>query len=639
MKFFNGPYDFLYGPKLVPGSPSLDDGVLPAPGLRVEINKVAELVQLFGPALYHRNPIRKVSPRQSPALPPDLWNLLAPTLPPRGGRDPLLAMQAQMQMQAHVQRVQAMQQQAQQRTSLDQARALLLESYLNATPPALDLKSESRNAIDEALIKGLGVLVSEPYEPPGSGRRMVGSFYQAVDDLVIDPDMRSLRDAKWIAIRCRHPHWEVEEEYGLPRDSLKGVATQASAGKQAETDAAGADGQFAQRRGQTNDLVTYWKIWSKMGLGGRLAGVTSSVRDISDTFGPYCYLVVADGLPYPLNVPPGIVDRIEDVDSDAALTMERSAQERVAWPTPYWADDSWPITPIAFHWVPGEVWPMSHLKPAMGELKAINWIWSMLVSKVKTASRDFIAILKSTSDEVKNKILHGADYTMIEVEAIHDSIDKMVKFLQHPEFNPEIYKVLQGLTELFDRRTGLTELLYGLSASQLRSAEEASLKGDQVSVRPDDMANKVEEAMSALAAREAFCARWHLTGADVVPQLGEEAAFWWDQLLSGADPDLILQLQYRIEAGSTRKPNRARDQANMAQAMQTLFVPLFEYGQATGDLVPVNNLMAQWGKSLDLDAGAFLLQPPPPPPPAPALLPAPSGNGAARNGKMATAAA
>ena len=78
LAFFNGPYDFLYSGKGNRTSSSFaygatEEGELPKPTFAMTVNKVAELVQLFGPALYHTNPNRKVSPRQFPMLPVELW--------------------------------------------------------------------------------------------------------------------------------------------------------------------------------------------------------------------------------------------------------------------------------------------------------------------------------------------------------------------------------------------------------------------------------------------------------------------------------------------------------------------------------------------------------------------------------------
>src|SRR5512138_3818490 len=79
MRFFNGPYNFLYGPDgrrdarraFIAASEDADE--LPRPTFNMTVNKCAELVQLFGPALYHRNPVRKVTPRKLPLLPPECF--------------------------------------------------------------------------------------------------------------------------------------------------------------------------------------------------------------------------------------------------------------------------------------------------------------------------------------------------------------------------------------------------------------------------------------------------------------------------------------------------------------------------------------------------------------------------------------
>jgi hypothetical protein len=93
------------------------------------------------------------------------------------------------------------------------------------------------------------------------------------------------------------------------------------------------------------------------------------------------------------------------------------------------------------------------------------------------------------------------------------------------------------------------------------------------------------------------------------------------------DPEEIIhQLEYRIEAGSARKPNKERDAANMQQAMQTPVRPLWQYATLTGDVGPVNKPVGDWAKSIDLDPTGYALKPPPPPQPVgPPQGPPPQG--------------
>jgi hypothetical protein len=131
------------------------------------------------------------------------------------------------------------------------------------------------------------------------------------------------------------------------------------------------------------------------------------------------------------------------------------------------------------------------------------------------------------------------------------------------------------------------------------------------------MANKVEDAMTDVAKKEALAARWHITGRDVVNIMGKPMAFLWDQLIVSSDPaDICHNLEYRIAADSVRKPNRQREADNMSQAMQNLFPNLWSYAAGTGDYSAVNSLLQDWAKSLDLDVTKYLIQPPPPQPQA-----------------------
>lgn len=589
MRFFSGPYEFLYA-KNYRGSGGYDDSAdeeaPPPPSYKMTVNKVAEAVQIFGPVLYHRNPVRQVNPREVPQIPPEFLGNL---------QDPAIQMQIQQAM---------MEDQAAR--AMDKMRSTLLQFYLNWTPTECRLKDHGRRGIDEAIIKGAGLLWTEVYTMPGTNAKAVGSFYDSIDHLLIDPDAETLEDALWIARRCIHPGWKVEQEYGLEPGTLRSLGVAESADNSSALNTS-EDGAHQRAAGRSNDLVSYWKIYSKMGIGGRLSGMTDQQRVVLDQFGDYCYLVVVEGLPYPLNVPPAVIDSADPAAAEDIL-------KRLEWPTAFWADDEWPMSPLYFHEVPRCPWPMSHFKPAMGELKFLNWAYSFLAGKMRTTCRDFIAIAKSAGPEIKDAILNGKDLTLLEIEAAHGTISEIVQFLQHPAMNGDIWKVIEAVTANFEKRTGLTELVYGQSAQQFRSAAEADLKGSQLQIRPDDMAQRVEDWMTLVARKEAICARQHLTGEDVAPVMGPMAAAMWEQTVLTTDLfAMTRQLDYRIEAGSAKKPNKARDAANMETAMQQLFPPLFQYMMTTGNVGPVNQLLMDWGKSIDLKTEGYMLMPPPPP--------------------------
>lgn len=588
MSFYAGPknWDELMG--AAGGVAAGED--IPDPLFKMSVNKTFEFVSIFGPTLYYDNPVRTVKPRMPIQIPPEFFP----------DQNVYLAIQDEETV----------------RVLFDQFRSELLERYLNWTPVENSLSKESRQAINEALIKGRGCLWTALRRPPGAEFRVVCSEFDSTDNLLVDPDAVSLDKACWIAQRCIHPVWQVEKDYGIKPGTLRG--NMESQAVQAEA-AGDSDHQYDRKRGLSNDLLVYHKIYSKMGIGGRLSGLQRGLRGPLEMFGDYCFIAIAKDVPYPLNLPPS-------VQNSVALDPESSTEvfDRVAWPTPFWADDSWPVSVLDFYPIANSPWPMAPLKAGMGELKFLNWVMSFLGGKLRTTLRDFIVVAKDLAEEIKTQMLEGKDLTMIEVESSGGrSVKELVDFLQHPPVNGDVWKMIESVEHNFDKRVGLVELMYGEpGGNQMRSATEADMRGGNMNIRPDDMSRQVEAWMADVAAREAVCARYHLHGSDVLPILGKFAAGAWDGYLSTQDiNEATRQLEYRIEAGSTRRPNKTAEVKQMTEGVQVVGPILQAHAQTTGDVQPLNNLLSDWAKSRDLDPQRYLMQAPM----MPAVAPAPGG--------------
>ena len=579
-QFFDGPKNWS---ELMGGGSSIESGEgFPELSFKISVNKTFEFVTIFGPALYYENPVRTAKPRMPIVVPPMFFP------------DP--------------QFYSAVIQQENTRVMTDGLRGVLLESMMNQSPIDFDLAKEARSAIDEALIKGRGVIWTELHQTPGAPFRSVRSSHDSTDSLLIDPDAPSFEKATWIARKCIQAVWQVERDFGLRPGSLKGSCE--SMARQSDV-ASSEELQYERKKGLTNDLIVYYKIYSKMGMGGRLSGSNPDHAKPLEMFGDYSYLVVAEGVPFLLNLPP-------DICNDPAQTRE-TVFGRTNWPTPFWAAGAWPCSVLDFHSVSNCPWPSPHLKAGMGELKFLNWVMSMLMSKMKTTSRDIIACGKALSEEIKNTILHGGDLELVEVEAGHEDLSDIFKILQFNPVNPDIWKMIEAAGNNFDKRVGLTELMYGSSGStQIRSAQEAEVRNENMNVRPEDMAKQVEAWQSRVAALEAMCLRWHIHGADVSPIIGPIGAMAWDQYVCTQDLSAAAhQLEYRIEAGSTRRPNKNAQNQQISQGFQALSPILTQYGAATGDMQPMNNLLADYAKSLELDPNRYQLKAPIPPPAPP----------------------
>ncbi len=573
LAFFNGPKDWediLMGP----GGNNRDEVFDTT--FRVSVNKAFEFVTIVGPALYFDNPVRTVKPRMPVIVPEQFF-----------GTDTMT--------------YQALVQQEGIRVQQDGLRSVLLEAYLNWTPSEFRFSKEARKAVDEALIKGRGCAWTELHSPPGSNVSVVRTEWGSVDDLLCDPDAATFGSGMWIAKRCVYPVWKWEADFGLPPGSLKGNCE--SQAKQADIEM-DSDTRYNRKRGYTNDLLIAWKIYSKMGIGGRLQGLRKDYRWPLEIFGDYCYLVIADGTPYPLNLSP-------EVTTDPAFLEDPEAiLEKVKWPTPFWGAGEWPVTELDFHEQFDVPWPLPHLKAGMGELKFLNWVMSFLMGKIRNTARDFIAIKKEAGEEIKTAILEGKDLTLLEIESDYKTISELVQFLQHPEVNGDIWKMLEAVENNFDKRVGLTDLMYGEGGgTQIRSAEEVKQRNSNMNVRPDDMRKQVEDWQARIALKEAICARYHIQGSDVQGPLGQMGSWAWDNFVITKDVyEACHQLEYRIEAGSTQRPNKNWEQQTMNTAFQQLAPVLQSYSQTSGDMAPLNNLVQDVAKALDLDPARYQMQ-------------------------------
>ena len=599
MNFFDGSNNWFW-------KDGVDYSRMAPPSFRMQVNRVFEAVKLFGSVIYHRNPVRTVTPKKFPVISPESLGIQ-----PQGQPDPMSGMpMPNPEMDQFMQISTAVGVAETTRATIAEA----VETYINYTPNELDLKNNSRRVVDEAIIKGMGVwwteLITVEKDEQGGQYGIVGSFYDSCDNLLLDPDADEQEDCLWSARRCVHPIKDVAAKYDLNESDLKGHMESYAAGLEDERGY-----KNKKKNGKTNDLIVYYKIYSKTGFGHTLKGFPKEFKDMFDGLGSNCYIVVAEGVDFPLNAPKEIA--LEQPDESG---LPNSLFTRSRWPIPFHTETAsgWPWTPLQFHRKPGYVWPISHIKPGISELRFINWAMSFLATRVMTSCKTTVAVAKAAGDDVKDQLLKHEEsgFSIVEIsETLGRSVDDIVSVFQMPEVNPEIWKIIDAVSMQFDKATGLTELAYGMTRNQYRSAAEAQVKAEAISVRPDDMANCLEDAMSMVCRKEAMAARWLLQPEDVAPIIGPLGAELWAKNVQQMDVHVVArEFDYRVEAGSARKPNKASEVEKMQMAVQTL-APVLQGLIPMGVTGPMNALLADWAKSLDIDPEPYLIPPPPPPPP------------------------
>lgn len=591
-RFYNGDPTWMWDKLKIKQSGWLDDDATALPSFRIQVNKVSDAVDLFGPAMIHQYPSVMVTATKPPVMPPEAVGI--------DPQDPQAMEQYHMLM---------MQRQAQE--SVKTSCAAVSEHYLNWVQVEGKKKDSARRSIVDAIVKGAGICYTDIHTPRGSSVRYPRSRHLSIDQLIKDPDAKRQEDVQWIAIEFIEPVNIVEQKYDLPPGSLKGNMQSL---KSQNTVMGTRDAKSGKRDSCTYDLIQYYELFSKNGFGQHLKNsksIPDAVKQIIGSWGDFTYAVFAPNVKFPLNLP-----------TEALLTQDNETLAAMAqWPIPFWRDDGtgtdWPVSELYFKEDPNSVWPISIFKPVIGEIRFVNWCMSFLADKAANNAIDYIGVLKSAAEEVQEQVQRKSGPTRI-LEVSSDNggkIGDLISFLQRPNSNVmELWNVVRQVMQEIDKRTGLTDLIYGQTGRQMRSATEADVLQENTTIRPDDMARKCEDWYSLMAMKEMQAAAWMLGAEDMAPAVGPIGASVFAQSMQTQDFDAIARdYSYRIAAGSARKPNKQQKLRTLTDFGQ-VFLPVAQQLVSMGITDPLNAYLSSFAESMDLDPAPFLVQLPEPQP-------------------------
>ena len=407
--FFDGDHNWMWKDAYARGERGYNSSIAP-PSFRMQLNKVFELVEIFA-MLSYRNQCELYLSWNTR----EVYTMGLPENP-----DPMQETTPEQQQLIGV--VAAELEQKKQR----KLGAELLEHYLNWTPVELDLKRQARMVVNEAMIKGAGVFWTEmivadttadSQMPP---MKMVGSFYDTIDNLLVDPDFDNADDQLWCARKMVRPIGEVSEQYGIPVEVLEKHYDK-------ETPTLQRQPKDKKKKDGTNKLLTFYKIWSKTGMGDRLKDAPKENKGVFDPLGKYAYLVVCEGVPYPLNVPPEVLE--EEVNAETGLPD--SLLTRTAWPIPFYADPKgWPYTMLAFHrkGIAGLLAIRSNRRAEIVELVFLSPLRDCNVSET------VVAVTKAADQAIKDQLLApSGGFKIIELsELLGRKVEDIVSVFQMP---------------------------------------------------------------------------------------------------------------------------------------------------------------------------------------------------------------
>jgi len=606
MRFYSEDHGFMFTPEYQKQTRSIIvSGNDESPVFQMTVNLVSNFVQLFLPYLYHRDPNRMATPRSAPVSDDVLMRVMGP------------------QIQQMAQQAQSMGQQFDpasmfphlQQRDINIIRAELQETMLNYSPSETNLRGECRMALTEALVKGMGCVYPSLREGD-NGLMVPQTTTDSVDHILYDPDSDRRVDAKWFARRRIRPAWEIALEMGIPQHMLK--PNRQSADKHSDL-------MFEQdtvkEEGTTADLIVYYEVYSRMGIGHRFSNVREQIDKTFGQFGDNVFLMIAPGHEFPLNLPPWLEEQGGG---------QGEIYERLQWPVPWYKDktDPWPLVEFFFHSVPRQLWPMSHVTPAMGYQKLIDYIYGMLADRLKQSCRTLVVTNRGLEETLKQQITSGKLFELLELTGLNKDLGKLIHFEQFPTVNPDSWNLLSLIKGEWEDATGMNAIMHGAGGQrQMRSSAEAQIRDQRTNTRPDDMYDQAEEGYSKVAKKEAQLSRYTLRPIDVAPIFGEEFSGegektslggeivvmpmftqLWDSLVHSEDFDLIVaETEYRVEAGSSKRPNREKMLADNDAFGQQFAPMLMQFYQGTGNPTPLNAFISQWAKARDYDAESLML--------------------------------
>lgn len=358
--------------------------------------------------------------------------------------------------------------------------AAVLETVLNYFYKELDIKSETRRVVLDALIGPWGLIhlgYNAQIETVTVGDQVSEAIKEenpfairiAPEDLRVDSTGKDhlLKDAKWIAFRWVKTLKEVQDnpDYKntdlLKNNTREEVEFKPIAENPFDTDNKDYDDVWGRVEG--------WEIWDK-----------ENQRVIT--------LVLSQQ-------PDQIIQDIE-------------------WPIEF---EGFPLEVIFFNENPDSQFPLSDVETYIQQQDELNEVRSLQMQQLRNnAKRKYITKRDSLDDANKRKIMHGPDGTVAETDANLDNVLKPVEF---KSVSQDAYIIERGLKTEIRELAGVSNFERGIAA-KVDSATEASLINQGITVLREYRQGIVEDFTIRVMKKLSQILQQTLTSRDI--RLGKE---------------------------------------------------------------------------------------------------------------------
>lgn len=401
---------------------------------------------------------------------------------------------------------------------MTKARAELMGRYLNRIPDETDLYEHNCKAAAQGIAHGRAVMWTG-WNPR---KKLVQSVFDDDKNLFLDPDAKSIDRINWCARKRERPRWEL---LALPGIDQSQVAALQDTTKSAS---------------EATGIICHYEVYLRVGISRYMEGVPDTVD------APMKYVISEDG----------------------KLLSEGP------WEIPWHLDDAWPfeVCDLRDSW--GSLWPKSPLEPGLGHQRALNFLYTDFVSKVRASARILMAVLNingtgpSDDDEAAMfDLMNRWPVMKINVNGLPDGT-RIQDFFQQMKIDAGIdeFQRAYGLIKNeFEEHTGFYSIFHaGHQDKQSRSAADTEMKDRNSRTRLDAYQHKFERFQSKLARKEALAARFLHSPEEIDAVLGTGSGDLWGQIMPPADAGMMggvdfeqffRETDYSIETGSLRRRN------------------------------------------------------------------------------------
>jgi len=416
------------------------------------------------------------------------------------------------------------------------ARSERRSAYVNYTVKKTDLSTHSRQVGTDAVIYGRGVAWTGMHPRKG----LVCTEWDSVRNLLVDPNAKTWDQVAWIGRERYRPKFEVMDEVkGIP-----GAAEIVREARSTSKRASDAEAKYDWEQRDTNaDCIHYYEIYTRVGIHNDQGGLDWLRAMAKGT-----------GLPTDDKTMAEAALELEESPRKYLITDDGRVIADMDWEIPFFHPkmDSWPCSVLDFYPNPESIWPVSPLESGLGYQRAMNYLATVMMGRIKFSFRTLMAVVKQNrnglSDDDKFKILEGPDINAMELDIQGDTA-KIGDYLQQFDWkNDYIAAAIQAFSffeTLFEKATGLYAILYsGEGQTQSRTAQDASIKDRNSRNRIEDLRDQVARFHSDIARKETFAAGFLLTPETIQPLMGDQAAMEWGTLVpdGATTPEGLMML-------------------------------------------------------------------------------------------------